>query len=139
LSSDEEILEAMAGPEKPWDDLQHRSYLLPELRRIEAREFVLTVNEDSPFPTNPLAMHRIYAKGNMERIATMIPIDISRTPGFMENVFVGAYCSPEEIRTYTKLFKELHEIFSWSYKDILDIVSRIVEHKITTYLDVKLV
>jgi hypothetical protein len=36
--SDEAILEAMTGPDRPWDDLHHRSYFLPELRRIEARE-----------------------------------------------------------------------------------------------------
>jgi hypothetical protein len=31
FSSDEAIIEAMAGPDKPWDDLHHRSYFLPEL------------------------------------------------------------------------------------------------------------
>jgi hypothetical protein len=34
--SDEAILEAMTGPDRPWDDLHHRSYFLPELRRVEA-------------------------------------------------------------------------------------------------------
>jgi len=32
--SNEVILEAMTGPEKPWDDLHHISYFLPELKRI---------------------------------------------------------------------------------------------------------
>jgi hypothetical protein len=32
----EAILEEMTGPDRPWDDLHHRSYFLPELRRIEA-------------------------------------------------------------------------------------------------------
>jgi hypothetical protein len=50
-------------------------------------------------------------KGNMETITEMIPIDISRTPGIMENVFVGADCSPEEIQIYTDLFKEFHATF----------------------------
>jgi hypothetical protein len=36
--SDEVILEEMTGPDRPWDDLHHRSYFLPELRRIEAGE-----------------------------------------------------------------------------------------------------
>jgi hypothetical protein len=31
LPSDEAIIEAMTGPDKPWDDLHHRSYFLPEL------------------------------------------------------------------------------------------------------------
>jgi hypothetical protein len=55
--SDEVILEAMTGPDRPWDDLHHRSYFLPELRRIEAGEFVMTMNGDIPCPINPLAMH----------------------------------------------------------------------------------
>jgi hypothetical protein len=50
-------------------------------------------------------------KGNMETIAEMIPIDISRTPGIVENVFVGADCSPEEIQIYTDLFKEFCDVF----------------------------
>jgi hypothetical protein len=52
---------------------------------------------DRSCPINPLATHEIYAEGNMETIAEMIPINISRTPGVIDNVFVGAYCSPEEM------------------------------------------
>jgi hypothetical protein len=36
LPYDEAIIEALIGPDRPWDDLHHRSYFLPELRRIEA-------------------------------------------------------------------------------------------------------
>jgi hypothetical protein len=32
----EEVIEAMTSPDKPWDDLHHRSYFLPELSKIEA-------------------------------------------------------------------------------------------------------
>jgi hypothetical protein len=39
--SDEVIIEAMTSPDRPWDDLHHRSYFLPELRRIEAGEFTV--------------------------------------------------------------------------------------------------
>jgi hypothetical protein len=35
LPSDEAIIEAMTSPDKPWEDLHHRSYFLPELSRIE--------------------------------------------------------------------------------------------------------
>ena len=89
--SNEVILEAMTGPDRPWDDLHHRSYFLPELRRIEAGEFVLTVNGDNPCPINPLAKNEVYVEGNMAIISTTIPIDISKTP--------------EDIQTYTELFK----------------------------------
>jgi hypothetical protein len=55
----------------------------------------------------------------------------------MENVFVESECSPEEIRIYTKLFKEFHEVFFCSYEEILGIDPRIVEHEIMTYPDTK--
>jgi hypothetical protein len=78
------------GPNRPWDDLHDRCYFLLDLRRIEAGEYFLTFNGDNSCPINPLAMLIVYAKGNMERISTMIPIDISKTPGVLENVFFGA-------------------------------------------------
>jgi hypothetical protein len=97
LPSDEAVIEAMTSPDKPWEDLHHRSYFLPELSRIEAGEFTVTMTGDRSCHTNPLATHKIYAEGNMETIAETIPINISRTPGVIDNVFVGAYSSPEEM------------------------------------------
>jgi hypothetical protein len=97
LPSDEAVIEALTSPEKPWDDLHHRSYFLPELRRIEAGEFTITMTGDQPCPINLLATHEIYAEGNMATIIETIPIDISRTPGVIDNVFVGAYNSLEEM------------------------------------------
>jgi hypothetical protein len=105
LPSDEAIIEVMTSPDKPWDDLHHISYFLPNLRRIEAGEFTLTMARDRSCPINPLAMHRVYAEGNMEDITEMIPIDISITLGVAENVLVGDDCSPEEIQIYMDLFK----------------------------------
>jgi hypothetical protein len=52
---------------------------------------------DQPCPINLLATQKIYAEGNMETIAEMIPINIYRTPGIIDNIFVGAYSSPEEM------------------------------------------
>jgi hypothetical protein len=71
----------------------------------------------------------------MTTITETIPINISRNPSVMENVFVGADCSPEEIQTYTDLFKEFRDVFAWSYEDMLGIDPKIVEHEITTYPD----
>jgi hypothetical protein len=116
LPSDEAIIEAMTGPDKPWEDLHHRSYFLPELHRIEAGEFTITMTGDQPCPINLLATQDIYAEGNMATIAETIPINISRNPGIVENVFVGADCSPEEIQIYTDLFKEFRDVFAWSYE-----------------------
>jgi hypothetical protein len=66
--SDEDILEEMTGMDIPWDDLHHRSYILPKLRRVEAREFTMTMNGDATCLVNPLAMHRIYDDLNVESI-----------------------------------------------------------------------
>jgi hypothetical protein len=46
LPSDKAMIEAMNGSEKPWEDLHHRSYFLPELHRIEAGEFTITMMRD---------------------------------------------------------------------------------------------
>jgi hypothetical protein len=62
----------------------------------------------------------------MATIAKTIPIDISITPGVVENVFVGADCSPEEIRIYKDLFKEFRDVFAWSYEEMPGIDPRIV-------------
>jgi hypothetical protein len=55
----------------------------------------------------------------------------------MENVFVGADFSPEEIQIYTDLFKEFCDVFSWSYEEMPGIDPKIVEHEITMYPDAK--
>jgi hypothetical protein len=74
-------------------------------------------------------MHDIYAEGNMVSIFPTIQIDISRTPGKVENVNINADCFPDEI-----LFRA---VFSWSYEEMSGIDPRIVEHKIKTYPDAK--
>jgi hypothetical protein len=97
LPYDEAVIEAMTSPNKPWEDLHHRSYFLPKLSRIKAGEFTVTMTGDRSCHTNPLATHKIYVEGNMATVAETMPINISRTPGVIDNVFVGAYNSPEEM------------------------------------------
>jgi hypothetical protein len=64
--------------------------------------------------TNTLATHKIYAEVNMATIAEMIPINISRTPGVIHNVFFRAYSSPEEMPGIDpqRLYHELTLLFS---------------------------
>jgi hypothetical protein len=97
LPSKEAVIKAMTRPDKPWEDLHHRSYFLPELSQIEAGEFTMTMTGDRSCHTNPLATHKIYDEGNMETFVETIPINISKIPGVIDNVFVGAYSSPEEM------------------------------------------
>ena len=131
------ILEAMNGSERPWDDMHHRSYFLPSLERIEQDDFRSTLSEIVGHVVVPLDTHGIYAEGNMVSISPTIQIDISRTPGKIENVNIGVDCSPEDILIYTNLFKEFRDVFAWSYEEMLGINRRIVEHDIKTHLDAK--
>jgi hypothetical protein len=98
LPSDEAIIEAMTSPNKPWDDLHHRSYFLPELSRIEAREFTLTMTGDRSCPINPLATHevllRVIWKLSLKpyRLISPEPLALWR----IRTVFFGSDCSPNE-------------------------------------------
>jgi hypothetical protein len=85
---------------------------------------------DQPCPINLLATQEIYAEGNMATIAETIPINLSRNPGIVENVFVRAYCSPEEVQIYTDLFKEFRDVFAWSYEEMPGIDPQSVVHEL---------
>jgi hypothetical protein len=135
--SDEAILEAMNGSERPWDDMHHRSYFLPSLERIEQNDFRSTLSEIVGHVVVPLDTHGIYAEGNMVSISPIVSIDISRTPSKIENVNIGADCLPEKILIYIELFKEFRDAFSWSYEEMPGIDPRIVKHDIITYPNVK--
>ena len=73
----------------------------------------------------------------MANLSPTIPINISHVPGKIENVYIGADFSPDEVETYTKIFREFQDFFIWLYEEILGIDPRIVEHEIKTYLDAK--
>jgi hypothetical protein len=110
---DEAIIEAINGTsKKTWDDMHHRFYFLPELERIEKYEFRSTLSEIVSHVIVPIDTHKIYAKGNMVSISPIVTIDISRPPGKIENVHIGADCLPEEILIYTKLFNEFRDVFA---------------------------
>jgi len=85
----------------------------------------------------PLDKNGIYVEWNMANISPTIEIKIPRTHVKVENVYICAVCSPEEIHIYTDLFKEFQNMFSWSYEEIPGIDPSIVEQKIKTYLNVK--
>ena len=139
LSFDEAILEAMSGRDKICEDIHHRSYFLPELSRIENQEFHVRLAGDADIPINPLPREGIFSKENMENISITIPINIFANPNIVENVYIAANFSPEEIAIYTTLFKEFSDMFSWSYEKMPGIDPSIVEHEIRTYPDAKLV
>ena len=67
----------------------------------------------------------------------LTPINISRKPGTIENVYIGAECSHAEILEYTELFKEFCDVFAWSYDEMPGIDPWIVKHEINTYPNAK--
>ena len=77
--------------------------------------------------SNHLTPTHIRSEGNMLVISKTVPINISRNPNVIENVFIGAECSPEEIQIYTDLFKEFQDVFAWYYEEMLGIDPSIIQ------------
>ena len=103
--SNEVIIEAMSRVEPPWGELHHRSYFLPDLDRLERDDFTEVISDRIGSLMVPLSSPNLMADGNMENIYPTIPINISRDPGRIKNVYIGAECSHAEIQEYTKIFK----------------------------------
>ena len=135
--SNEAIIEAMSGVEPPWEELYHRSYFLPELDHLECEELREILSERIGSPVVPLSSPGPMANGNMVNISPTILINISHDPVKIKNVYIGAECSHAEIQEYTELFKEFHDVFSWTYKEMPGIDPRIVEHEIKNYPNAK--
>jgi hypothetical protein len=73
----------------------------------------------------------------MGNISTTVTIDISIKEGVMENINLGANCTPDEVVSYTALFKEFCDVFAWSYEEMPGIDPSIVVHEIKTHPDAK--
>ena len=86
--------------------------------------------ENVDLPINPLLKDGVFTEGNMTNISATIPINISVKPNVVENVHIGANCSPKEIAIYIALFKEFRNVFAWPYEEMLGIDPLIVEHEI---------
>ena len=80
---------------------------------------------------------------NEEDEAKIKPIEnetIKINLGTLENpkeVKIGSTLSSEEQKELTKLLKEFPKVFTWSYKDMPKIDPDIVQHRISTLLEVK--
>jgi hypothetical protein len=101
--TDEMIMSIME--DTPWDDGHHRSILFLEQQTLENYQWISTPSTVVVISTVPRSTRDVFAEGNLSNISPTIPIDISVKPGIVENVHIGASCSPEEIVTYTSLFK----------------------------------
>jgi hypothetical protein len=119
--------------ETPWDDGHHHFILFLEQHTLENYQQISAPSIVVVISTVLRSTHDVFVEGNLSNISPTIPIDISFKPGTVENVHIGASCSPDEIITYTSLFKEFRDIFSWSYKEMPGIDPAIVVHEIKTY------
>jgi hypothetical protein len=122
-----------------WDDGHHCSILFLEQQTLENYQRILTPSTIVVISMVSQSTRDVFAEGNISNISPTIPIDISVKPGIVEIVHIGASCSPDEIVTYTSLFKEFRDIFAWSYEEMSGIDPAIVVHEIKTYPGAKLV
>jgi len=111
LPSEEVILEEMTFIERPWDDLHHRSYFLPNFHKVKSCLYSPLSHGSVHKILSPLAPTHIFSKGNMANISKIIPVNISKNPYIVKNIFIGVDCSTEEIKIYTDPLKSL-EIYS---------------------------
>jgi hypothetical protein len=121
----------------PWDDGHHHYVLFLEQHTIANYQRILTPSTVVVISTIPESTHDVFSEGNLSNISPTIPLDISIKPGIVENVHIRASCSPDEIITYTTLFKEFRDVFAWSYEEMPGIDPDIVIHEIKTYPDAK--
>ena len=75
-------------------------------------EIGLTVDKKFDWYKCPFSAQSVFIEGNLSNISKTIPINISSNPDIIENVMIGADCSPQEIEIYTTLFKVYCLIFS---------------------------
>jgi hypothetical protein len=113
--SDESIMEILSIDDLPWDDNHHRSSFLPPLEGIHQDIHSVFPPDVTDAPQSPILTQDTLSEGNMGNISTTIVIDISIKEGVVENINLGANCTPEEVVSYTTLFKEFCDVFAWSY------------------------
>ena len=130
-------MDVMSLEEIPWKYHHHRSSLLPPICVIE-EHFALAVSSDVVTdPQSPILTCNVESKGNLCNITKTMPVEISVKPWISEKIYIGQNSSPEEVQSYTTLFKEFSDVFAWTYEEIPGIDPSIVVHEIKTYLGAK--
>jgi hypothetical protein len=114
--SDESIMEILSIDDVPWDDNHHQSSFLMPLEEIHKDIRYVFPLDVTNSPQSPILTQDTLSKGNLGNISTTIVIDILIKEGVVENINLGVNCTPEEVVSYTSLFKEFHDVFAWSYE-----------------------
>jgi hypothetical protein len=137
---DEEILEEINRPDSPWDALHHRALFSPQEALMPPNQNpIYTVETKYFIPFGPIDWFNntipapdAFEEGNMANISPTIKINISIKNGIIEEITIGAACTPQEIAAYKTLFQEYRDIFAWSYTEMPGLNPTIVEHRIDT-------
>jgi hypothetical protein len=104
---------------------------------VETKDFIPSGPID--WFNNPIPAPDAFEEGNLANISPTIKIDISIKPGIVEEIIIGAACTPQEITAYKTLFHEYRDIFAWSYTEMPGLDPSIVEHRMDTWPDITLV
>ena len=131
--SNECIIEIINMGESIWEDHHHRSMFLPNTSSVSHDFTSLFPTDIVNVPQIPILLQYIDSEGNLYNITQKNPIEISAKPGTFEHVHIGKNYLEDESEAYKALFKEFHDIFAWSYEEMLRIDPSIVVHEIKTY------
>ena len=137
LLANEGIMEVMPLEEPAYTDTRHHSSFLP-YPAVMSTTYEESSSLFPSLPLPPLIMTlEVWLEGNLGNITQTMSIDISIKIGIVEHVHIGVSYSLDEIKTYTHLFQEFHDVFAWSYEEMPGIDPSIVVHEIPTYLQAK--
>ena len=115
----------MTEPYYPWDAMHHHFLFLPkhtfsphktkeeEIYVIESKYFLPSGKVN--WFKNPILALDAFEEGNMSNISPTVKVNISQNPTKVEEISLGAACSPEEIASYTQLLQAYRDIFAWDY------------------------
>jgi hypothetical protein len=109
--SDKSIMKMLSIDDFPWDDNHHRSSFLPALEDVQDIQSVFPPDVTDA-PQSPILTQDTFFEGNMGNISTTITIEISVKEGVMENINLGANCTPDKVASYTALFKGFRDVFT---------------------------
>ena len=108
FSNDEEILEALSTLEYPWDDMHHCTFFIlgdhlsiSYQYSVETKDFI---HGKVDWFKNPIPAPHAFEEGNMANISPTIKVRISTNLEVVEEITLGASCSPEELASYKALF-----------------------------------
>jgi hypothetical protein len=120
LQCDKEILKELNHLDLPWNVLHHRALFSPQEASMPPNQNPIYAFETKDFiPSwpidwfkNPIPAPDSFEEGNMANISPTIKIDISIKNGIVEEITIGASCTPQEITAYKALFQEYRDIFA---------------------------